>query len=78
MKDILDTIKGSSSEAHRVSRPDALMAFKWNDCAKSLQVVLDLMSEHWRPLFGHHMRNRGGSAAKSQTYWVMLLRKGNT
>jgi hypothetical protein len=27
------------------------------------------------PLFGHHMRNRGGSAATSQSYWVMLLRR---
>lgn len=73
--EIFDTVKGSAAEAWRVSRPDALMAFKWNDCAKSLDFVLELMAGHWRPLFGHHMRNRGGASAKSQTYWVMLLRK---
>lgn len=71
---IIEIIVKSSSEAHRVSRENALMAFKWNDCAYDLDKVLSLMKEFWTPLFGHHMRNRGGSAAKTQTYWVMLKR----
>ncbi len=73
-KEILDTVAGSSKEAHRVSKPNALMAFKWNDHDIKLDRALDLMKPFWMPLFGHHMRNRGGKAAMSQTYWVMLLR----
>lgn len=73
--EILDTVAGSAREAHRVSRHEALMAFKWNDCSINLDRVLDLMAPYWMPLFGHHMRNRGGKAATSQTYWVMLMRK---
>lgn len=73
--DIRDIVAGSAREAHRVSRPEALMAFKWNDHDQKLDKMLNLMSPYWMPLFGHHMRNRGGSAAKSQTYWVMLLRR---
>jgi hypothetical protein len=73
--EIRDIVSGSSKEAHRVSRSGALMAFKWNDHDMKLDRMLDLMRPFWRPLFGHHMRNRGGSDAKSQSYWVMLLRR---
>ena len=41
----------------------------------SLDRALELLSPFWTPLFGHHMRNRGGSAAKSQSFWVMLSRR---
>lgn len=74
-QEIKETIAGSARESWRVSKPKALMAFKWNDHDISLDVALELMSPYWTPLFGHHMRNRGGSAAKSQSYWVMLLRR---
>lgn len=73
--EIRDIVAGSAREAHRVTRREALMAFKWNDHDQKLDDMLGLMSTYWRPLFGHHMRNRGGKAAMSQTYWVMLLRK---
>lgn len=69
------TVAGSARESHRVSKENALMAFKWNDHDISLDLALELMSPYWTPLFGHHMRNRGGSDAKSQSFWVMLLRR---
>ena len=72
---IVETIKGSGREAHRVTRSKALMAFKWNDHAYKLDSVLELLAEYWTPLFGHHMRNRGGAAATTQSFWVLLLRK---
>lgn len=67
---IFELIKGTSKEAHRVSRSGALMAFKWNDHDIKLQKVLDLMPE-WTPLFGHLTKDGPGS----KTYWVMMLRK---
>lgn len=72
--EIVKTISLSSKEAHRLTKKNALMAFKWNDHAYSLDKAIGLMSEHWVPLFGHHLRNRGGSSAKSQSFWVLLLR----
>ncbi len=74
-QEIKETIAGSARESHRISKENALMAFKWNDHDISLDTALELMSPYWTPLFGHHMRNRGGSAAKSQSFWVMLLRR---
>jgi hypothetical protein len=69
-KDILETIAGSGKEAHRVSKPNALMALKWNDHDIRLQRVLDLLPQ-WEPLFGHLTKDGPGS----KTYWVMLRRK---
>jgi hypothetical protein len=74
-QEIKETIVLSAKESHRVSKKNALMAFKWNDHDISLDRALELMSPFWTPLFGHHMRNRGGSDAKSQSFWVMLLRR---
>lgn len=71
--EIRDIIKRSSAEAHRVSRPDALMAFKWNDHDQKLDKVMALMSEWWEPLFGHKTSSR--TKHSSQTYWVLLRRK---
>ena len=73
---IKETIEGSGREAHRVTKDSALMAFKWNDHAFTLDMVLELLWPYWEPLFGSHMRNRGGPAAKTQSFWVMLRRKG--
>lgn len=72
---ILDTVKKTSIEAWRVSKPNALMAFKWNDHSIRLDRVLALMPQ-WEPLFGHHLKNRGGPSAVSQSFWVMLRRLG--
>lgn len=74
--EIKDTIALSSKEAHRLTKINALMAFKWNDHAFKLDDVLKLMPD-WQPLFGHHLRNRGGSQAKTQSFWVLLKRISN-
>ncbi len=71
--DIRSIIEGSAKEAHRVSRPDALLAFKWNDHDQSFAKVLGLMSPWWEPLFGHATSVRTKHAC--QTQWVMLRRK---
>lgn len=71
-KEILELVERGSKHAWLVTKPDALMAFKWNDHSISLKRVLDLMPS-WEPLFGHgvstsHRRNKA-------TSWVMLRRK---
>lgn len=70
--DILDTVRGSAREAWRVTKSSALMAFKWNDNARTLEEILPLL-EGWTPLFAHGLRKPGRH--KTQTYWVMLKRK---
>lgn len=69
--EILETIKGTAAEAHRVTKPDALMALKWNDHDIKLQRVFDLMPQ-WEPLFGALTKDGPGSGSK--TYWAMLRR----
>lgn len=68
--EIIDTIEKSSREAHRVTNPNALMAFKWNDHDLPLKRIFPLLTG-WEPLFGHLTKDGSGS----QSYWVMLLRK---
>lgn len=70
-QEILDLIKQTSVEAHRVSAPNALMALKWNTHDIKLERVFKLM-DNWEPLFGHLVKN----GPRSQTYWVMLRRLG--
>lgn len=72
-EEIRDIIKRSAKEAHRVTVPDALMAFKWNDHDQKLDKVLGLMFEWWEPLFGHATSSR--TKHSCQTYWVMLRRR---
>lgn len=72
--EIIRTIKGSGREAHRITKPNALMAFKWNDKAWSLDTILGYLHPYWKPLFGSHLRNQGGASAKTQSFWVMLVR----
>lgn len=72
-KEIKDLIRGVSKEAHRITRQNALMAFKWNDHDQKLEKVLELMPE-WEPLFGHIVSKRKSTRANS-TYWVLLARK---
>lgn len=67
--EILDLVERTASEAHRVTRPDALMALKWNNHDISLKRVFALMPQ-WEPLFGHLTKD----GPRSQTYWVMLRR----
>lgn len=69
--EILDTLLLTGLQAHRVSRPGALMALKWNNHDIKLQRVFDLLPQ-WEPLFGHLTKDGPGS----QTYWTMLRRIG--
>lgn len=68
--EILELIEQAAREAHRVTKPDALMALKWNDHDIKLERVLKLMPQ-WEPLFGHLTKDGPGS----KTYWAMLRRK---
>ena len=67
---IKSTIVGTAKEAHRVTRPNALMAFKWNEHSLRLVNVLKLLEPYWQPLFGH-----GVTHQQRDTYWVMLRRQ---
>lgn len=67
--EILETIEKTGSEAHRVSKKNALMAFKWNNHDIPLNKVFELLPQ-WEPLFGHLTKDGPGS----QTYWVMFRR----
>lgn len=73
---IRDIVVGTAREAHRVSRQDALMAFKWNDHSRKLSSVLTWIDPWWEPLFGHGVsgQHRGGS----MTSWVMLRRRSES
>lgn len=70
-KQILDTIEETAKEVLRVTKPNALMAFKWNTHDIKLERVYNLMPD-WEPLFGHLVKN----GPRSQTYWVMLRKRG--
>ena len=71
--DIRSIIEGSAREAWRVSVPDALMAFKWNDHDQSFAKVLALMAAWWEPLFGAQTAVR--TKHSCTTAWVLLRRR---
>lgn len=71
--EIRDIVEECAREAHRVTEPDALMSFKWNDHDQKLDRMLALMSPWWEPLFGHATSVRTKHAC--QTQWVMLRRR---
>ncbi len=73
---IRQTIIGTAKEAHRVTRRDALMAFKWSSHAWKLQTALDLLKPYWEPLFGHGVTPATKRAR--MTSWVMLRRMSGT
>lgn len=66
------TIEGTAKEAHRVTRQDALMAFKWSSHAWKLTTALDLLKPYWEPLFGHGVT--APARRERMTSWVMLRR----
>jgi len=72
-EEIRAIVRDTARSAHRATRQDALMAFKWNDHDQKLDKVLALMAEWWEPLFGQRVATRTKHA--SGTYWVMLLRR---
>lgn len=67
--EILDTIEKTGFEAHRITKPNALMALKWNNHDIKLDRLFKLLPK-WEPLFGHLTKD----GPRSQTYWVMLRR----
>lgn len=67
---IIATIEGTGKEAHRVTKPNALMALKWNDHDINIKKIFNLLPQ-WEPLFGHLTKDGPGS----KTYWAMLLRR---
>lgn len=69
---IRSTISNTAKEAHRITRDDALMAFKWNDHSIKLTKIVGLLSPYWEPLFGHGVSHQQRS---SSTSWVMLRRR---
>jgi hypothetical protein len=75
--EIRDTVKRTAAEAWRVTRDDALMAFKWNDHGQKLGPILQLVNEYWEPLFANltSSRRRTNIGGISATYWVMLRRR---
>lgn len=70
---IHEIVIGTAKEAHRIAKPDGLMAFKWNDHTRKLSTVLALISQWWEPLFGHGARHQHHHG--SMTFWVMLRRR---
>lgn len=71
-EEIRSLITFTAKEAYRVSKADALMAFKWNDHDQKFSTVLNLMQQWWEPLFGHRITMRTKHA--SSTAWIMLRR----
>ena len=71
-EEIREIIQKSTNEAHKVSKENAFMAFKWNDHDQKLEKILRLMPL-WEPLFGHKVSQR--IKHSSTTYWVLLKRR---
>lgn len=75
--EIRDIVKRTAAEAWRVTKPDALMAFKWNDHTHKLGTILLLVQDYWEPLFANltSSRRRKSIGGISATYWTMLRRR---
>jgi hypothetical protein len=72
---IRQIVTGTAKEAWRITKPNALMAFKWNDHTLSLHDALVMLSAWWEPLFGHGARVQ--QTYGSMTSWVMLRRRAD-
>lgn len=70
--EILDTIEKTQWQVYKITKPEALIAFKWNTHDIKLERIFDLLSPQWEPLFGHLTKD----GPRSQTYWVMFRRRG--
>lgn len=77
--EIRDIIRRTAAEAHRVTRPDALMAFKWNTHTHKLGTILNLIVDYWEPLVANltssHRRHLQRASRDTETYWVLLRRR---
>lgn len=69
--DLLDDIAKTMREAHRVSKPGALMALKWSTHDIKLPRLFKLLGP-WEPLFGHI--TKFSQRRPYQSYWIMLRR----
>jgi hypothetical protein len=69
--EIRNFIVRAAKEAHRVTAPDALLAFKWSTKGLVLKSVLPLFSPWWIPLFGTATTQ---SVQRHLNYWIMLRR----
>lgn len=74
LKHIRDTLERTAAEAHRVTAQNALMAFKWNDHSLRLSTALELMADHWEPLFGHGVKAQQRKR-DTMTSWALLRRR---
>lgn len=70
--EILELLEKTSWQAYKVTKPEALMALKWNNHDIKLERVFKCLHPHWEPLFGHLTKD----GPRSQTYWVQLRRRG--
>jgi hypothetical protein len=70
--EILENICKTGKEAHRVSKPGALMALKWNTHDIKLTRIFKLLGD-WEPLFGNV--TKFAQRRQGQTLWVMLRRR---
>jgi hypothetical protein len=74
--EILDSVYLTSTNLLTITKETSLMALKWNDHDIKVPRILERI-QHWRPLFGHQLRNMGGVSkgrVPSQSYWIMLCR----
>ena len=71
--EIRSIVEGTAKEAHRVSRHDALMSFKWNNHDQSFKNILELMAPWWEPLFGQKTSERTRRLCSTQ--WILLRRR---
>lgn len=71
--EIRDLITATAYEAHRVTVPAAMMAFKWNDHDQQLGPIIALMDEFWEFLCGHSVSLR--MKRHSETFWALLRRR---
>ena len=74
-EEIRDIVRRSAQEASRVTRAEALMAFKWNDHDQKLVKMLALLDPWWDPLCGHKVAIRTKHA--SATTWMLLRRRAS-
>ena len=71
--EIRELVRRTAGEAYRVTRPNALMIFKWNDHSMRYVTILECLCRYWEPLFGQQTALRTKHA--SSTRWTVLRRR---
>lgn len=67
---IRQTLRETAAEAWRVTKPDALMFFKWNDAWISFTAAFGMMYSYWRVMCGSNLTSR----AQNETTFCLLFR----